>query len=180
MFGWRVVLLVERRRLIAATADPLASFSACVVSSSRDSASHANCHVRASRDRPLGKRGTSGSAAGDRGRGPKDIALWLRWRPRMRLWGIVDPEEEGRGGCARGGDGPDEMSSALPSRDMDSRICEEGAELSDKPILSGHEDGWIGLELFLVLVESLNNQRNVNLHRGSGELLRLRRCGGGE
>ena len=50
------------------------------------------------------------------------------------------------------------MSSALPSRDMDSRIC-EGTELSERPLLSGHEDGCIGLELFWILVVDLKNQR---------------------
>jgi hypothetical protein len=34
LFDFKAVLLVERMRLIAATADPLDSFSACVVSSS--------------------------------------------------------------------------------------------------------------------------------------------------
>ena len=51
LFGWST-LPVERRRLIAATAEPFDSFSARVVSSSRISASQHNSHTWASRDRP--------------------------------------------------------------------------------------------------------------------------------
>jgi hypothetical protein len=46
------------------------------------------------------------------------------------------------------------VSSALPSRDMDIRICEARGESSEKLNLSGQEDGWIGLELNLLLVDA--------------------------
>jgi hypothetical protein len=59
-FAFKLVELVERSRLIAATAEPLDSFSACIVSSSRASVSQQNSHVLVSRDRPLGIRGMPG------------------------------------------------------------------------------------------------------------------------
>lgn len=71
-------MFVDLSKLIAATADPLDSFSACVVSSSRASVSQQNSQVRASRDRPSGIRGTNGALnEAFRGICPMDKALWL-------------------------------------------------------------------------------------------------------
>ena len=53
---------------------------------------------------------------------------------------MTDPEEE-LGNCARRGDRSLDMSSALPSRDIDRRIREDEGELFEEPILSGQEEG---------------------------------------
>lgn len=60
ILDFKLLLLVDRSRLIAATAEPLDSFSACVVSSSLASVSQQNSQVRESRERPLLSRGTAG------------------------------------------------------------------------------------------------------------------------
>ena len=59
MLDFKLLLLVDRSRLIAATAEPLDSFSACVVSSSLASVSQQNSQVRESRERPLLNLGTA-------------------------------------------------------------------------------------------------------------------------
>lgn len=56
LFGWSM-LLVDRSRLIAAAAEPVDSFSACVVNSSRLSESQHCTHARALRDLLRGKLG---------------------------------------------------------------------------------------------------------------------------
>lgn len=48
--------------------------------------------------------------------------------------------------CSRLGDRSPATSSALPSSDIDSRTLEEGVESLGRPILSGHEDGKVGME----------------------------------
>ena len=98
------VLLDDRIRLIAATAEPCDSFSARVVSSSRAAGSQQNSQVRASRDRPLVRRGTNGALA-------KSYALWLRLGPFIRFCGgTIAPEEEGRAATSRTGDASLEIS----------------------------------------------------------------------
>jgi hypothetical protein len=73
------VLDVERSKLIAATADPELSFSACVVSSSRASESQQNSQVRASRERPVASLGMKGAEVEERREmGPKGRADWER------------------------------------------------------------------------------------------------------
>jgi hypothetical protein len=57
MLDFRLLLLADLSKLIAATAEPLDSFSACSVSSSFASGSQQNSHVRESRERPVGSRG---------------------------------------------------------------------------------------------------------------------------
>lgn len=61
LFVLRAELLVERRRLIAARAEPLDSFSAWAVNSSRASESQQNSQVRVSLELPEGSRGGSGA-----------------------------------------------------------------------------------------------------------------------
>jgi len=59
----------------------------------------------------------------------------------------MDPEDEvGRGAYWRGGDGVVDISSALPSRDSDSRTL-DGAEDTVSSIRSGHEFGCVALKL---------------------------------
>jgi len=121
-FVFKAELLVDRSRLIAATAEPFDSFSAWVVSSSRASASQQNSHVRASLDRPLARRGTTIAVErGFLGSGPKGSALRLRWRLLLRCRGVIERDDDDGEICARGGDGPAAISSALPSSDKDSR-----------------------------------------------------------
>ena len=62
-------LLVERMRLMAATAEPLDSRSAWAVSSSRTSPSARICQVRASRERPRPREGTNG--------GIEELLVWV-------------------------------------------------------------------------------------------------------
>jgi hypothetical protein len=144
-------MLVERIRLIAATAEPDDSFSACVVSSSRASASAQNSQVRASRERPVGRRGTNGADVDGEARAEMETngrALWLRWRPAERRRGF-DNDEAGRGGRARGGDEERsaETSSALPSRDKDKRTLEDGVDVVEELKRFGHEEGSCGSKL---------------------------------
>lgn len=144
----RAELLADRSRLIAATAEPFDSCSACVVSSSRVSESQKNSQLRESLDRPLGNRGASGPFAEDsRGRGPNGMELWLRWSPRIRCCGRVDPDEEGRAEYSRCGDKSAAMSSALPSRDMDNRTLEDGVALFGSPTLPGQEDDRVKMDV---------------------------------
>jgi hypothetical protein len=143
----RAELLADRSKLIAATAEPLDSCSACVVSSSRASESQKNSQFRASLERPLGSRGMSGLLVkGSCCRGLNEIELRLRCSPRIRCCGRVDPDDEGRAVQSRLGDRSAATSSALPSSDIDNRTLVDGAALFERPILSGHEDGSIGLE----------------------------------
>jgi len=141
----RAELLEDRSKLIAATAEPLDSCSACVVSSSRASESQKNSQFRASLDRPLGSRGMTGlPPGGSRCMGPNEIELRLRWRPRIGCRGIIAPDDEGRPENWRIGDRSAATSSAFPSRDIDKRTLADGATSFDESIRSGHEDGKVG------------------------------------
>lgn len=64
-------------------------------------------------------------------------ALKLLWIPLILLPGSCPEAEVGR---SRGGEDCVEMSSALPSKDIDKRI-EEAGVLALSSILSGHEAG---------------------------------------
>jgi hypothetical protein len=60
---------------------------------------------------------------------------------------MVEVEDKARVRCGRGGDICEEMSSALPSRDKESRTCEDGGDNFDEEILSGHDEGGECFEL---------------------------------
>ena len=54
---------------------------------------------------------------------------------------MVDVDDKARVCCGRRGDTCEEISSALPSRDSDSRTCEDdGGETFAAEILSGHDE----------------------------------------
>jgi hypothetical protein len=55
---------------------------------------------------------------------------------------MVEVEDKARVRCGRGGDICEETSSALPSRDKESRTCEDdGGDNFAEEILSGHDEG---------------------------------------
>lgn len=77
----------------------------------------------------------------------KGKALWLLCKPSILFRGRIYAEEEiGRAVEGRGGEGELEISSALPSRESDSRTFEAGVVML-KSIRSGHEVGWTAFEL---------------------------------
>jgi hypothetical protein len=84
-------------------------------------------------------RGTCGEDL--HGAWPEGTSLWQRLRPgRASL--ILEVEDKARVRCGRGGENCEEISSALPSRDRDSRTCEDdGGETFAAEVLSGHEGG---------------------------------------
>lgn len=110
--------------------------------------------MRASLERPVGSRGINDAPElAIEGRGPKEIALWLRWRPIL-LCENIEAEDDGRGAYCRGGDGVVEMSSALPSNDSESRtLDDEGEALSS--IRPGQEFGCGALKLAHVSIRNL-------------------------
>lgn len=80
-------------------------------------------------------------------------ALWLRWRPPLRRRAL-DKAEDGRDCRGRGGDEESsvETSSALPSRERESRTFDEGVEIVEAFSRSGHDDGSCGSKLKKKLV----------------------------
>lgn len=158
-FGFKAELLVDRMRLMAAIAEPLDSFSACSVRASRASESQQDSHVRASFERPVGRWGNGVSAFLIDGRENKS-ALWLLWSVPILLWGENDVgDEPGQGACWCGGEGELVTSSAFPSRESDSRIDDWVKTLSS--IRSGHDAGWLGLNLAIWLART--NFKNEEL-----------------
>lgn len=145
---FRAVLLVDRMRLIAATADPFDSRSAWAVSSSLTSPSARICHVRASRERPLPSDGTNGEIDELLAWVGYGSALWLRSNVLILFCGTntSEEEEDGRGSWARGGEGDTDTSSALPSRDIDNLTFGEEVVRSSLP---PHDVGFIDWELQL-------------------------------
>jgi hypothetical protein len=72
---------------------------------------------------------------------------------------MVEVDDKARVCCGRGGDTCEEISSALPSRDSDSRTCDDdGGETCAAVILCGHDEGGEHLELFKKLVSSCDFQ----------------------
>lgn len=139
--GWRTEP-EDRRRLMAARAEPLASFSAILVRSSGASSSQQSSHALTSRERPRERRGG--------GRPPVRVeiggsvtlgrALWLRCRPRGRTWGRVGADDAGRSRSMGGGLVSLEIISALPSKENDSRTRDErDAGVSDR--VDEHDEG---------------------------------------
>lgn len=98
-FGCRTPL-VDLRRLMAATAEPLDSFSAWVVSSSRESESQHCSHTCASRDRPFRRLGGKSPVRAVMGGSVTfAAALWLRCSSR----GLGRGDDE-TSGCVLGGE----------------------------------------------------------------------------
>lgn len=119
------------------------------MSSSRGSPSAQNSQVRASRERPLSKRGMKGPLKEE---DPRDRALRLRCKLRIRFSGMtLDKDEVGRSGCGRGGVISPSTNSALPSRPVESRTRDVADGVVSVVILSGQDDGKTGRELEAIL-----------------------------
>lgn len=115
------------------------------MSSSRGSPSAQNSQVRASRERPLSKRGVKGPLKDE---DPRGRALWLRYKLRIRFSGMtLDNDDVGRSACERGGVISPSTNSALPSRPVERRTRDVAAGVVSVVILSGQDDGKIGREL---------------------------------
>jgi hypothetical protein len=70
---------------------------------------------------------------------------------------MVEVDDNARVRCARGGDTCDEISSALPSSDSDSRTCEDDCgEIFAVEILSGHDERGEYFELLKTLVHVIS------------------------
>lgn len=60
---------------------------------------------------------------------------------------MLDEGDEGLRSCGRGGELVEETNSALPSRDIDSRTCNDVGVLVVVVSLSGHEEGCACIKL---------------------------------